>query len=58
MIMTNELRDAIMNNAQSDELRDMAIKQGMVSLRAAGIKACFEGTTTPDEVVRETILEA
>jgi type IV pilus assembly protein PilB len=58
MIMTNELRDAIMNNAQSDELREMAIKQGMVSLRAAGIKACFDGTTTPDEVVRETILEA
>jgi type IV pilus assembly protein PilB len=58
MIMTNELRDAVMNNAQSDELREMAIKQGMVSLRAAGIKACFDGTTTPDEVVRETILEA
>jgi hypothetical protein len=30
----------------------------MVSLRTAGIKACFDGTTTPDEVVRETILEA
>jgi type IV pilus assembly protein PilB len=58
MIMSNEIRDAVMNNAQSDELREMAVKQGMVSLRAAGIKACFEGTTTPDEVVRETILEA
>jgi type IV pilus assembly protein PilB len=58
MIMSNEIRDAIMNNAQSDELREMAVKQGMVSLRAAGIKACFDGTTTPDEVVRETILEA
>lgn len=58
MIMNNDIRDAIMNNAQSDEIREMAVKQGMVSLRAAGIKACFEGTTTPDEVVRETILEA
>ncbi|MGD9636781.1 MAG: GspE/PulE family protein [Pirellulales bacterium] len=58
MVMTNELRDAIMGNAQTDELREMARKQGMVSLRDAGIKACFEGTTTPDEVVRETILEA
>jgi len=53
-----ELRDAIMANAQSDELRVMACKQGMVSLREAGIKACFDGTSTPDEVVRETILEA
>jgi type IV pilus assembly protein PilB len=58
MIITDEIRDAIMGNAQSDELRDLACKQGMVSLRAAGIKACFDGTTTPDEVVRETILEA
>lgn len=58
MVMSNELRDAVMANAQVDELREMARKQGMVSLRDAGIKACFEGTTTPDEVVRETILEA
>jgi type IV pilus assembly protein PilB len=57
MMMSNELRDAIMSNAQTDELRTLAQKQGMVSLRTAGIKACFDGTTTPDEVVRETILE-
>jgi type IV pilus assembly protein PilB len=58
MLMTNDLRDKIMANAQSDELRSLAMKQGMVSLRQAGIKCCFEGITTPDEVVRETILEA
>jgi hypothetical protein len=29
----------------------------MVSLRSAGIQSCFEGVTTPEEVVRETILE-
>ena len=58
MMMSNEMRDAIMANAQTDELRELARKQGMVSLRDAGIKACFDGTTTPDEVVRETILEA
>jgi type IV pilus assembly protein PilB len=58
MIMSNDLRDKIMANAQADELRTLAIKQGMVSLRQAGIKCCFDGITTPDEVVRETILEA
>jgi type IV pilus assembly protein PilB len=58
MMMTNDLRDKIMANAQADELRTLAMKQGMVSLRQAGIKCCFEGITTPDEVVRETILEA
>jgi type IV pilus assembly protein PilB len=58
MIMSNDLRDKIMANAQADELRELAKKQGMVPLRDAGIKACFDGITTPDEVVRETILEA
>lgn len=58
MIMNNELRDKIMANAQADELRAIAVKHGMVALRAAGIKCCFDGVTTPDEVVRETILEA
>jgi type IV pilus assembly protein PilB len=58
MIMNNDMRDRIMANAQADELRTLAMKQGMVSLRQAGIKCCFDGVTTPDEVVRETILEA
>jgi type IV pilus assembly protein PilB len=58
MVMSNELREAVMANCQTDELREMARKGGMVSLRDAGIKACFEGVTTADEVVRETVLEA
>ena len=51
------MRDVIMANGRTDELRELARKQGMVSLRDAGMKACFDGTTTPDEVVRETIME-
>ena len=58
MIMNNAIRDMIMANAQTDAVRAIAVKQGMVSLRAAGIQRCFEGVTTPDEVVRETVLEA
>src|SRR4051795_1606513 len=58
MIMSNDLRDKIMANAQADELRTLAQKQGMVSLRMAGIQSCFDGITTPDEIVRETILDA
>jgi type IV pilus assembly protein PilB len=58
MIMSNQIRDMVMANAQRDEIREVARKQGMIGLRDAGIKACFEGITTPEEVVRETILEA
>jgi type IV pilus assembly protein PilB len=58
MVITNEIRDLVMANGQHDEIRALARKQGMVGLRDAGIKACFDGVTTPEEVVRETILEA
>ena len=58
MIMNNELREMIMKNVSTDVLRDAARKAGMVTLRDAGMKACFEGTTTPEEVIRETIIDA
>jgi type IV pilus assembly protein PilB len=58
MIMNNDLRDLIMENCQTEELRRAAEKHGMVTLRTAGLQAALDGTTTPEEVIRETILEA
>ncbi len=58
LIMNDDLRDMIMRNASRDELRDAARGFGMVTLRDAGMKAVYDGLTTADEVIRETILEA
>ena len=58
MVMNNELRDLIMQNASTDDIRESARKAGMVTLRDAGMKAAFAGTTTTEEVVRETIIDA
>jgi type IV pilus assembly protein PilB len=58
MILDDELRDLIMENATTDKLRDTAQGKGMVLLRDAGIQFVFEGLTTAEEVIRETILEA
>ena len=58
MIMDDELRDMVLTNAPSDELRKLAQRKGMVTLRDAGINFVFDGTTTLDEVIRETVLEA
>ncbi|HEX3726367.1 MAG TPA: ATPase, T2SS/T4P/T4SS family [Pirellulales bacterium] len=58
MIMNNDLRDMIMKNASRDELRDAARSYGMITLRDAGMAAAYEGRTTLDEVVRETVLDA
>ena len=58
MILNDDLRDMIMRNASTDELRDAARNIGMVTLRDAGMDAAAEGRTTLEEVVRETVMEA
>ena len=58
MIMNDHLRDMILSNVSVDELRDAARGFGMVSLRDAGTAFMFAGVTTPDEVIRETIVDA
>jgi type IV pilus assembly protein PilB len=58
MIINDELREMIMNNISIDDLRKAARGYGMVSLRDAGISYMHDGTTTIEEVIRETILEA
>jgi type IV pilus assembly protein PilB len=58
MIINDDMRDMIMRNASTDELRNAAKGVGMITLRDAGMAAAYEGTTTAEEVVRETILEA
>ena len=58
MIMNDDLRDMIMRGASRDELRDKARSYGMVTLRDAGMKAATEGTTTLEEIIRETVQEA
>lgn len=58
MVIDDEIRDLIMENATADRLRDSAKEKGMVLLRDAGINFVLEGVTTAEEVIRETILEA
>ncbi len=58
MTMNNQLREMIMQNVSTDELREVARNAGMVSLRDAGMEAVYEGITSAEEVVRETIMEA
>jgi type IV pilus assembly protein PilB len=58
MIMNDKLREMVMSNSSVDDMRKVAESFGMVTLRAAGMKNAYDGTTTLDEVVRETILEA
>lgn len=57
MTMDDEMRELVMNEASTSVLRTSARKKGMRSLRESGLMAIYEGLTTIDEVVRETIEE-
>jgi len=57
MELDDDLREAIMQRASTNILRDKALKKGMGTLRESGITAIFEGMTTLEEVVKETVLE-
>lgn len=55
MIIDDELRDQILENASADVLRETAKRKGMRMLRDAGIEFAFQGKTSIEEVIRETI---
>jgi type IV pilus assembly protein PilB len=55
MILNDRLRDMIMNHASTADLRNAAKEDGMRTLRDSGLYHIYDGITTIDEVVRETI---
>ncbi len=58
MTFNDEIRELIMNQASTSVLRLAAQKAGMKLLRENGLAAIYDGITTIDEVVKETISEA
>jgi type IV pilus assembly protein PilB len=57
VIVNDDIRDMISNGASTDELRAACRRYGMTTLRESGLRAIYNGTTTIEEVVRETVLE-
>jgi type IV pilus assembly protein PilB len=57
LIVNDDIRDEISSGASTDQLRILCRKQGMSTLREAGLRAIFDGKTTIEEVVRETVME-
>ena len=58
MIMNDELRELVMGNASNDDLRKVAKAHGMLPLREGGYQFIFDGLTSPEEVIRETVVES
>jgi type IV pilus assembly protein PilB len=57
MLLDDDMRDMIVKQASTQVLRSEARKRGMRTLRQAGLLAIYDGVTTIEEVVRETMVE-
>jgi len=57
MVFNDEIRDLVMNSASTAVLRVAAQKNGMKLLRDNGMKLIYDGISTIDEIVKETIME-
>ena len=57
MTLDDPLREMIMSQASTAVLRDESRRRGMRTLRESGLLAIYEGQSTIEEVVRETIAE-
>ncbi len=57
MTMDDEMRELIMKDSSTAVLRTLARRKGMRSLRECGLLGIYEGLTTIDEVMRETLAE-
>ena len=54
MPMTAKIRRALLQNLSAAELKDLAIEEGMLTLRMDGWLKVLKGITTPEQVLRET----
>jgi type IV pilus assembly protein PilB len=54
MAMSPELRRGIMEERSTDDLREIALRQGMLTLRMDGLVKVERGITTLEEIVKET----
>ena len=54
MPVTSEIRTLILDRASTTEICQLAIKQGMLTLREDGLIKVAKGITTVEEVLRET----
>ena len=52
MPMTEEVERMIIEGGSVDEIHRLAVSQGMVALRQAGLRKAFDGQTTVEEVLR------
>jgi type IV pilus assembly protein PilB len=54
MSLSSAVRRGILKGSSTEELRDLAVSEGMLTLRMDGMVKVKKGVTTLDEVIKET----
>jgi len=57
LVVDDDIRSLILKRAPSTEIRNLAVRKGMRTLRQAGIRKALEGITSLEEVFRVTQLD-
>jgi type IV pilus assembly protein PilB len=55
MRFTESLKEMVLQGASTAELKAAAVRNGMATLRASGIKKVLDGVTTTEEIMRVTM---
>jgi len=55
MMITDRMRELIMAKSSTQAMRELARQEGMRTLRESGLLKIYDGITTIEEVVRETL---
>ena len=56
LVMDDDIREIIISQGSTQAVREAAVRKGMRSLRDSGLLAIYDGETTIEEIVRETIV--
>ena len=57
LVINEEIRSAILEKSRANDIKQIAVKQGMVTLRQDGWRKVLCGVTTPSEVMNVTTKE-
>jgi len=57
MVVSDKMRDMIIEGISSSNMKKVAIEEGMETLRQSGTKKVLEGLTTPEEVLATTVAD-
>jgi type IV pilus assembly protein PilB len=57
MSLSDEMRDLMLQNSSTEVIRQASLRNGMRTLRESGLLAIYDGLTTIEEVVKQTIID-